>query len=45
MNVPFKVKEFGEELTLAQIWKAKKASVKLVKSDSKNPTMKKKEAA
>lgn len=45
MNNPFKVKDYGSDLTLAQLWKAKKASEKLVRSDSKRTNVNRKKAA
>jgi len=45
MNVPFKTNEYGSELTLAQLWKAKKGAEKLVRSKSKRENPNKKKAA
>ncbi len=45
MNNPFKAKEYGNGLTLAQLWKAKKASEKLARSDSKRTNVNRKKAA
>ena len=45
MKNPFKVNEYGSDLTLAQLWKAKKASEKLVRSDSKRTNVNRKKAA
>lgn len=45
MNRLFRTQAYGSELTLAQLWKAKKAAKKLVKSNSKRENPNKKKAA
>jgi len=45
MNYPFGVKTDDGELTLAQLWKAKKASEKLAKQASGSAQISRKKAA
>jgi len=45
MKVDLKKKNYVEELTLAQLWKARRAQEKLAKSDYQSPKVERKEAA
>ena len=45
MRANFKKKKHDIDLTLAQLWKARRVQEKLAKSDNQSPQLRRKEAA